>query len=137
MFEILIFLFICWTIFWSLHSQLRFDPLCYWIFDLLVYILIFRSSDTVFSEGYQRYLTLCLTLLVSPLVRPCVSVFWRRCAESYSVAIMFTPRAIDHPVLLGSNKAHIALTTTSSLIEVWHWRPKSCLNFFMHLDHGF
>ena len=28
-----------------------------------------------------------------------------------------------------SNKAHIDLTTTLSLTEVWHWRPKSCSSY--------
>ena len=30
-----------------------------------------------------------------------------------------------------SNKAHIYLTTTLSLIEVWHWRPKSCTVYWL------
>ena len=29
-----------------------------------------------------------------------------------------------------SNKAHIDLITTLSLIEVWHWRPKASLSLF-------
>ena len=33
----------------------------------------------------------------------------------------------------GSNKAHIDLTTTLSLTQVWHWRLKSCNKYILDI----
>ena len=69
-----------------------------WAHSLGLYIINYVILDLsllwgkrdVFSEGYGRYLALCLTSSVSQsvsqLVNQCVSVFWRRNVESYSVA---------------------------------------------------
>ena len=63
------------TCLWPVHDFLM---TCSW----LTYDLFMTSSLPVrihvlliFSEGYRRYLALCLTLSVSQLVSKCVSVF--------------------------------------------------------------
>ena len=81
-----------------------------------------NSKVTFFSsEGYCRYLVLCLALLVSQSVSECISIFQQRCAMSYGAVTL----VLIAPLSCSQNSVTFLCKASFSMMKIDHFRARA------------